>query len=164
MSEPVPVRYMHAITARYQRLGYAPYRWFVADSPPPWAPLRTPLARLTLGLLSTSGAYAVGQCAYHYKDDASIREIDATTPRESLRFSHITENYLVDPRRDPDCILPLGTLQRLVRRGFLGRLADSVLSCMGGVYSQRRVRDETAPAVLRALQARRVDAALLVAM
>jgi len=164
MSEYRSVKYMEAITARYLALGYAPYRWFVATSAPPWAALRTTLARSRLGLLSTSGAYAVGQCAYHYKDDTSIREIESATPNSALRFSHITENYLVDPRRDPDCILPLGALRRLLAEGLFASLADTVLSCMGGVYSQRRVREETAPAVLRAFQAQRVDLALLVAM
>ena len=35
---------------------------------------------------------------------------------------------------------------------------------MGGVYSQRRVREETAAAVLAGMRAQAVDAALLVAM
>ena len=160
----MPVQYMQAITERYQRLGYAPYRWFVAESPAPWQAVAKPLSALRLGLLSTSGCYALGQCAYHYRDDASIREIDSATPVESLRFSHITENYLEDARRDPNCIFPLGTLRRLVQGGLPGALAEKVLSCMGGVYSQRKVREQTAPAVLAALQAQRVDAALLVAM
>jgi D-proline reductase (dithiol) PrdB len=158
------VKYMQAITDRYLRLGYAPYRWFKADTPPPWQPLAKPLTQLRLGLLSTAGAYVVGQAAYHYKDDASIRAIDNTTPAEKLRFSHITENYLVAARRDPNCIFPLENLRKLVARGVLGTLADKVFSCMGGVYSQRRVREETAPALLAAFRAAQCDAALLVAM
>ena len=160
----MPVRYIQAITERYQRLGHAPYRWFVADAPPPWNPLTRPLAALRLGLLSTSGCYAVGQRAYHYRDDTSIREIDSATPLADLRFSHITENYLVDAKRDPGCIFPLGTLRTLVAERFLGALARKVFSCMGGVYSQRRVREETAPALLEAFRREEVDAALLVAM
>ena len=35
---------------------------------------------------------------------------------------------------------------------------------MGGVYSQRRVRDEAAPALFDALVAQHVNCALLVAM
>lgn len=160
----MPVAYMDTIRARYERLGYTPYRWFVADRPPPWQALSKPLSALRLGLLSTSGAYALGQRAYHYRDDTSIREIPATTPREDLRFSHITENYLVDAKRDPNCIFPLDTLRRLVRTGHIGQLAERVFSCMGGVYSQRRVREETAPAVLGAARRAEVEALLLVAM
>jgi len=158
------VEYMRAITERYLSLGYAPYRWFRAEDAPPWQPFSKRLSEARIGLLSTSGAYALGQVAYHYKDDTSIRGIAAETPDAQLRFSHITENYLVDPRRDPGCIVPLAALRKLAGEGVIGRLADKVFSCMGGVYSQRRVREEVAPALLEAFRAQRVDAALLVAM
>ena len=115
-------------------------------------------------MLSTAGAYALGQVAFHYKDDTSLRQIPAATADTDLRFSHLTENYLVDPRRDPGCIFPLRTLHALTAEGFIGVLADKVLSCMGAVYSQRRVREELAPALLAAFKAQQVDAALLVAM
>ena len=158
------VNYMQAIRARYESLGYIPYRWFEADSAPPWQALTTPLAQSRLGLLSTSGAYALGQVAYHYKDDTSVRALPSSVADQDLRFAHITENYLVDAKRDPSCILPLKQLRALLAEGVLGALAESVYSCMGGVYSQRRVREEVAPAVLDAMRAERVDAVLLVAM
>jgi len=158
------VQYMAAIAERYKSLGYAPYRWFRAEDAPPWQALAKPLASARIGMLSTSGAYALGQVAYHYKDDTSIRQIPASTADADLRFSHVTENYLVDAKRDPGCIFPLRALRALAGEGFIGGLADRVFSCMGGVYSQRRVREELAPALLSAFKAERVDAALLVAM
>lgn len=158
------IEYMQSIAERYKSLGYAPYRWVKAEDPPPWQPLAKPLAAARIGMLSTSGAYALGQVAYHYKDDTSIRQIAAATADRDLRFSHVTENYLVDPRRDPRCIFPLRTLGALVAEGFIGRLADHMFSCMGGIYSQRRVREELAPALLSAFKAQQVDAALLVPM
>ena len=158
------VQYMQGIAERYQRLGYAPYRWFRADGPPPWQALAKPLSAARLGVLSTAGAYALGQVAFHYKDDTSTREIPVATADRNLRFSHVTENYLVDARRDPGCVLPLRALQALAAEGVIGRLADKLLSCMGGIYSQRRVREEVAPALLSAFRAQQVDAALLVAM
>lgn len=158
------VDYMQAIRARYESLGYTPYRWVEADSAPPWQPLRKPLARARLGLLSTCGAYALGQVAYHYKDDTSIRALPSNIEPQDLRFSHITENYLLDAKRDPNCILPLAQLRSLRQEGVIGALAEQVFSCMGGVYSQRRVRDEVAPALLDAFRAQNVDCALLVAM
>jgi len=160
----MPVQYMQAITERYMSLGYAPYRWFVADGPPPWQAFAKKLAGARIGLVSSAGAYALGQAAYHYKDDTSIRRIPAETADGELRFSHVTENYLVDARRDPGCILPLAALRALAAEGFIGGIARTVLSCMGGVYSQRRVREELAPAMLAELRAQDVDAALLVAM
>ena len=158
------VNYMQAIRARYESLGYSPYRWYAADTLPPWRPLTKPLAESRLGLLSTSGAYALGQVAYHYKDDTSLRAIPQEIADEDLRFAHITENYLVDAKRDPQCILPLRALHTLVDAGVVGQLADQVFSCMGGIYSQRRVRDELAPAVLDAMRSQQVDAVLLVPM
>lgn len=158
------VEYMRSIAERYQRLGYPIYRWFKAEDAPPWQTLKKPLSESKIGFVSTSGAYALGQAAYHYKDDTSIREIPATTENKDLRFSHLTENYLVDPRRDPGCIFPLQALKNLAGEGVIGSLADKVFSCMGAVYSQRRVREEIAPALLAAFKAQKVDAALLVAM
>lgn len=158
------VAYMQAITDRYKALGYTPYRWFRADDAPAWTPLGKRLADARVGVVSTSGAYALGQVAYHYKDDTSIRRIASSTPAADLRFSHITENYLVDARRAPDCLVPLTALRTLAAEGFIGGLADEVFSCMGGVYSQRRVREEIAPALLAGLREQKVDAALLAAM
>ncbi len=158
------VAYMQSIAERYLRLGYAPYRWFKAEDPPAWQPLTKPLSAARIGMLSTSGAYALGQVAYHYKDDASFRRIPASTADRELRFSHLTENYLVDARRDPGCIFPLRALDALEAEGFIGKLANEVFSCMGAVYSQRRVREELAPALLAAFKGQEVDAALLVSM
>jgi len=160
----MPVAYMQAIKHRYERLGYAPYRWFSADRAPPWQPLAKPLAASRVGLLSTSGAYALGQLAYHYRDDTSIRALPSDLDPAAIRFSHITENYLADARRDPDCMVPLTALRRLLADGVIGGLARRVFSCMGGIYSQRRVASEVAPALLDAFRAEGVDAALLVAM
>ena len=158
------VHYMQAIRARYESLGYTPYRWVEADSAPQWQALSKPLTSARLGLLSTCGAYALGQVAYHYKDDTSIRSLPTSIDTQDLRFSHITENYLVDAKRDPNCILPLAQLRGLRQEGVIGALAEQVFSCMGGVYSQRRVREEVAPALLDAFRAQNVDCALLVAM
>lgn len=160
----MPVEYIANITERYQRLGYTPYRWFNADQPAPWSPLRKPLAESVLGVLSTSGAYVVGQQAYHYKDDTSIRAISKSTPDQAMRFSHITENYLEDPRRDPNCIIPLRALEQLERERRIGTVANELYSCMGGIYSQRRVKQELIPQLVAGWQQQRVDAVLLVAM
>ncbi|MBX3498704.1 MAG: hypothetical protein KIT36_10810 [Alphaproteobacteria bacterium] len=158
------VRYIDAITQRYASLGYAPYRWYVAGEAPPFAPLKKTLSRSRLGVLTTSGCYVAGQVAFHYKDDASIRLIPMDTPTDRLRFAHITENYLVDARRDPECLVPLTALRRLRDEGVVGELADAAISCMGGIYSQRRVREELIPQVEGVFRQQAVDVALLVPM
>lgn len=159
-----PVQYMHAVNERYKSLGYAPYRWVRAEDAPAWQALAKPLAQARIGMLGTAGAYVPGQLAYHYKDDSSIREILSATQDHDLRFAHVTENYLVDARHDPACVFPLRALRKLAAEGAIGALAPTVFSCMGGIYSQRRVREELAPALLAAFQAQQVDAVLLVPM
>ncbi len=158
------VEYIKSITERYNRLGYKPYRWFFADTPPPFTSLEKPLSECRIGVMSTSGAYVKGQLAYFYKDDTSTRAIPKSTPKDDIHFSHITENYLEDPRRDPDCILPLTALRRLEDEGVIGEVASEVFSCMGGVYSQRRVSEELLPALLDGFRAQEVDAVFLVPM
>lgn len=164
MNSTAPVSYIDAITQRYASLGYTPYRWYRAESGPPWQALSKPINESRLGVLSTSGAYVVGQVAYHYKDDTSVREIPMDTDDSDLRFAHITENYLESPRKDPNCILPLAALRRLEAEGRIGSLAKNALSCMGGIYSQRRVREELIPAVDAHFSKEQVDIALLVPM
>ena len=164
MQDAAPVRYMEAIRLRYEKLGYDPYRWFAADSPPAMTPLPKDLAQCRIGMVTTSGAYVAGQVAYHYKDDTSLRAIPTSTAADALRFAHITENYLESSRRDPNCTVPLDALRELAADGYIGDLADEVYSCMGGIYSQRRVREELIPAVEAGLRAQQVDAVLLVPM
>lgn len=158
------VRYMASIKERYLHLGYEPYRWYQADEPPPFQPMQKPLSESRLGVISTSGAYTVGQVAYHYKDDTSIRAIPKDSPEDTIHFSHITENYLTSPRKDPNCILPITALREAERCGVLGELAPSLFSCMGGIYSQRRVREELIPELRAEFQAQAVDTVLLVPM
>ena len=158
------VDYMEVIRKRYENLGYQAYRWFVADDVAPWTPLKKRLHECKLGLLSTSGAYALGQVAYHYKDDSTIREIPSNTQTDDLRFSHITEKYIDNPRKDPNCILPTETLRTLVQKKVIKSLANTVFSCMGGTYSQRRVKTEIAPEILKNFKRQDIDCALLVAM
>jgi len=159
-----PVSYIERITERYNSLGYQPYRWFEAEEPPPFAPLRKKLSESRLGLLTTAGCYAAGQVAFHYKDDTSLRRIPTDIALDRLRFAHITENYLVDGRKDPDCLVPLTALRRLRDEGAIDGLAGEFISCMGGVYSQRRAREEMIPAIAAIFAEQDVDAALLVPM
>ncbi|MBF66292.1 MAG: hypothetical protein CMQ29_01185 [Gammaproteobacteria bacterium] len=155
-----PTSYIQQTRDLYDSLGYPPYRWYEADSKPPFVRPAKPLAELRVGMISTAGTYVAGQVAYHYKDDTSIRVIPANTPINKLRFSHVTENYLPNARRDPRCVFPAEALPALVEEGVIGGLADTHLSCMGGIYSQRRVHQELIPNLEDELP--EIDALLLV--
>jgi hypothetical protein len=152
-----------AITRRrYERLGYQPYQWARSETLPPWWPMAKPLKESRLGVVASSGVYVAGQVAYHYKDDDSLRAIPKSVEIAKLRFAHVTEHFLKDARRDPNCLFPIDPLRRLEGEGFIGALADPLWSCMGGIYSQRRARENLAPALARALKDQKVDAALLI--
>ena len=164
MSEHPPVQYMEAINRRYAGLGYRPYQWYQAESPPAFRALARPVSESRLGVLTTAGTYVAGQVAYYYKDDTSVRAIPKDTPADRLRFAHITENYLEDARRDPNCILPIEALRAAEADGEIGELAPDLLSCMGGIYSQRRVQEELIPRVEAHFESQQVDLALLIPM
>ena len=160
--KPTPIGYMQRTRENYEKLGFEPYQWFQADTAPAFAPVEKPLAESRLGLVSTAGAYVRGQVAYHYRDDTGIRSIPADTRVADLRFSHIMENLLVEARQDPCVVFPLEALRRLADEGVIGEPAANYYSCMGGVYSTRRVREELIPDLEAALAKERLDLLLLV--
>lgn len=157
-----PVSYIEKTRQLYDSLGYTPYNWFHADSDPDFCPPSKKLTESKLGLVSTAGTYVAGQMAYHYKDDTSIRKIPSNTGSDNIRFSHVTENYLVDARQDPQCVIPTVALQQLQSEGFVGGLAENYYSCMGGIYSQRRVNEELIPALESSIRDEEIDLLLLV--
>ena len=160
-----PVEYIPPAIERYVLLGYEPYRYFEPEGPVPWAPMTKSLSDCRLGVIATAGTYVKGQTAFFYKDDHSYRSIPKTTPVENLRFAHVTEHYLHrGAHKDPNSVFPVEALRRLERDGIVGEVAEDLFSCMGGIYSQRKVRDELAPALAAEFVRQEVDAVLLVPM
>ncbi|MFT5211452.1 MAG: D-proline reductase (dithiol) PrdB [Flavobacterium sp.] len=157
-----PVEYISRTKETYDRLGYKPYRWSFAKDDPKFVRPSKPLSESRMGLISTSGAHVQGQVAYHYKDDTSVRVIPNTTPSDKLRFSHIMENYLVEARQNPATVFPLESLATLKNEGVIGELAGEYFSCMGGIYSQRRVKEELIPNLEMLVDQQKLDLLLLV--
>lgn len=155
-----PLDYIALTREAYQRLGYGPYRWAASEDPPPWAPLRKPLAEARLGLIASGGVYLHGQVAFTHKDDTTHREIPAGAAAEDLRATHFAYDTAA-ARRDPNTVFPLGTLRALARRGVIGGLAPLALTFMGGIYSQRRVAAELIPALVERIIGLQPDAVLL---
>ena len=157
-----PLEYIQLIRENYARLGYAPYAWVDnTASPPPWTPLGKPLAQCRLALVASGGIYASGQVAFHWRDDATLREIPTDVATADLRATHFAY-ALTDARRDPNVVFPIDTLRGLVAERLLGALTPRALTFMGGIYSARLVRDELAPAIVERVVADHADVALLV--
>jgi D-proline reductase (dithiol) PrdB len=159
--ESAPIDYIARTRDTYTRLGYKPYAWVSSEDDPPLAALPKPLSECRLGLASSGGVYRVGQVAFHFKDDITLRAIDTSVPASELRVTHFAYDT-TDARRDPNCVLPLDPLRDLAARGRIGELAPTAFGFMGGVYSARRVREELAPRLARHMVAEDIDAALLV--
>lgn len=155
------VAYIARIHEKYVTLGYPSYQWVVNADPPPWQPLRKPLAACRLGLIASGGIYVTGQVAFHYKDDTSFRVIPKDVKTADLRVTHFAYD-LTDARQDANVVFPIDTLRGLEREGVIGELADHAYTFMGGIYSARRVREELAPQLTDCLLAEKVDAVLLV--
>lgn len=152
------------IAAQAAKGGMKPYGWFAPKEPPAFAPVTKPLSQCKVGMISTSGCYAVGDQAYTYKDDPTTRTIPINTPVSDLRFSHFTENYLSDGRRDPSCIYPLETLRRLKNDNVIGSLPENVFSCMGANYSTKGTIEKVGPNVAAMFKEQKIDVALIVPM
>lgn len=156
-----PIDYIEQTRARYDSLGYPPYAWAQIEEPAPFAPLRRPLREARVALIASGGVYREGQPAFHYKDDVSFREIDADVPRQALRVTHFAYDQ-TDARADPNVVFPIEALRAAAEGGRIGELNAHAWTFMGGIYSQRRVREVLAPALADRVQADEVDAVVLV--
>ena len=137
-----------------------PYRWVVNDDVP-WTPLAKPVSRCRVALLSSGGVHHVDQTPFHTRDDTSVREISKHVGVGELRISHFGYRT-TDARADPNCVFPIERMRELEAEGVIGELADPAYTCMGGIYSARRVREELAPTLVERVQQAGVDLFFLV--
>ena len=157
-----PADYIGETKRLYDGLGYDSYRWVDRrDSPPPWTAIEKPLSECRVLLIGSGGLYRRGQIAFHTKDDSSIRVIHTDTPTSELRTAHFAYDQ-TDARNDPNCVFPLDVLRDMVEDGEIGRLTDESIAFMGGIYSTRRVEEETVPLILERCKAQEPDLVLLV--
>jgi len=156
-----PVPYIERTREKYDALGYEEYRWLESEQRPPWTRLSKPLAESRLGLISTGGVYVSGQTAFTYKDDTTHRAIPTDVDTSRLRATHFAYD-LTDARTDINCVFPIDTLRHLAADGVVGELAATFYTCMGGIYTRRRVREELVTALVERCAADEVDVVLLV--
>ena len=131
------------------------------SAPPPWTPIEGPLERKRVALISSGGVHHASQEPFHFRNDTSHREIAMDTPADDLRVAHFGYDTS-DAKRDPACVLPLGALGDLAASGEIDSVVEHALSFMGGIYSQRLVREVVAPRFRDFVLHERADLVLLV--
>ncbi|MDA3041432.1 MAG: glycine/sarcosine/betaine reductase selenoprotein B family protein [Actinomycetota bacterium] len=157
-----PADYIAETRRLYDSFGYGAYRWADrTDTPAEFQPLTKPLSECRVLLVGSGGVYRHGQIAFHTMDDTSIRVIPADTPSADLRTAHFAYDQ-ADARSDPNCVLPLDILRDMVADGEVGGLCEEALTFMGGIYSARRLEEETVPRILERCKAQEPDLVLLV--
>ena len=141
------VDYIAQTKATYDSLGYGEYRWARNDDTPPWAPMSKPLSECRVGLIASGGIYMQGQVAFTHKDDVTHREIPTDVDVTDLRVTHFAYDQ-ADARHDPNVVFPIEPLRSLAAEGFIAEPAPRALTFMGGIYSQRRLREELIPVLV----------------
>ena len=145
----------------YAGLGYDAYRWAYEPSPSAFTRPTKPLAESSVALIASGGIYHEGQVAFHHKDDTSYRKIPVDSSTSDLRTSHFAYD-MTSARIDPNVVFPLDALRRLDQDGTIGSLSTHALTFMGGIYSQRRLKEDLLPALTAEVTAMEPDIVLLV--
>lgn len=147
------------------RLFLRRYQWRRID-PVPWTPLRKPLARCRVALVTSAAFSLPGQPLFDATlkgGDPSFREIPGDVDVATLVENHRSKLFDHEAmRRDPNLAFPADRLRELAERGRIGSVAPRHLSFMGSITAPGRLVQEYAPQAARLLVADGVDVALLV--
>lgn len=128
----------------------------------PFTALTKPLGQARVALVTTAGAHLDDQDAFDVDDpggDASYRLIPNDAVLDRLRFSH-SHYDTSQAEQDPNVVLPLEPLQKLVAEGVVGEASPWHVGMMGFNPAPARLIDETGPQVADELVAANVDVAV----
>jgi hypothetical protein len=165
--DDVPIPYMQRTRDYYLALGYAnPYRWahFVEV---PFAPLRTPLSRARVALITTAAPYqpeagdqgpgAPYNAAAKFYQVYSV----ASEGRPDLRISHVGYDRRHTSAKDINTYFPLARMKEAVGAGRIGALTPRVHGAPTN-RSHRVTMETDAPELLRRCREDGADAVVLV--
>jgi hypothetical protein len=161
-----PIPYMQRTRDYYQRLGFSPYRWahFVDV---PFTPLRVPLARARVALITTAAPFQPGAGdqgpGAAYNAAAKFYQVYSASAETvpDLRISHVGYDRLHTTAADINTYLPLAQLQAATAAGRIGSLAPRLHGAPTN-RSHRVTLETDVPELLRRCQEDAADAAVLV--
>lgn len=124
--------------------------------PPPFTPLRKPIAQSTVGLFASCGAQLPDDPPLVETEDISFRLIHRDTRLSKLVVSHKTKvrKWAVE---DLNVAFPLERMKELEAEGIIGRLAHTSVSMVGSIQRYTELVEQTIPAIKQIYDAQGVD-------
>jgi hypothetical protein len=162
-----PVRYMERTRSYYLGLGYEnPYVWaHYIDVP--FNPLKKPLTKSVLGLITTAVPYdsdkgPQGQGA-PYNSSAKFYQSyqQSIEGKVDLRIAHVGIDRKNANMEDGNCWFPLEAANRATAAGLVGKISPNFYGLPTN-RSQRHTLEIDAPRILEMLQGDGVDVAVLI--
>ena len=144
---------------------YAKGADLVVNTTTPFAPLNKSLKDSRIALVTTGGIHLKDQKPFDMTDkkgDPSYREFSSEISIEQLTITHDYYNH-ADALSDPNLVLPIEPLRRLLHQGLIGSIGPRFFSFMGHVMGEhlKTLMAVTAPEVAAALAADGADAVFL---
>jgi len=165
--DDAPIPYMERTRDYYLALGYGnAYRWAHFDDVP-FTPLRTPLRRARVGLITTAAPFQPGVGdqgpGAPYNAAAKFYQVysDSTEAEPDLRISHVGYDRRHTSAKDINTYFPLSRLREAVAAGRIGALAKRFHGAPTN-RSHRTTTEADAPELLRRCREDGVDAVVLV--
>jgi D-proline reductase (dithiol) PrdB len=98
----------------------------------PWTPLRKPVNRARIALMTSGGLHLKDQEPFVLSNDSTYREIPRMTTQDDIRVAH--RGYDISgPLEDMNCLLPLRRFEELESEEAVGSLAPTNYSFNGSV-------------------------------
>src|ERR1700733_9779703 len=148
-----PIPYMQRTRDYYKAIGYTtPYRW-AHHIDAPFTPLRTPLARARIAIITTAAPYQPGKGdqgpGAAYNGGAKFYQVYSgdTSQQHDLRISHIGYDRVHTSATDNGTWFPLPQLIKAQARGRIGEVAPRFFGAPTN-RSHRVTLDVDAPEIL----------------
>lgn len=166
-ADDTPIPYLQRIREYYMALGYgAPYEW-AHYAEVPFQPLRKPLSKCRVALITTAAPYQSGKgnqgpgapynaAAKFYKVYSGDTNLD-----HDLRISHVAIDRKHTTAEDPGSYFPLAALRRAAAAGRIGAVAPRFHGAPTN-RSHRTTLEVDCPELVARCKADGADAAILV--
>jgi D-proline reductase (dithiol) PrdB len=131
----------------------------------PWTPIKKPLHKSKIALVTTAGIHHVDQKPFSMKDstgDSTYRMIDAETIAEDYVITHDYYDHR-DADKDLNIIFPVTRLKEMTAKGIVGSIARYHFSFMGHIKGAHldSLLEKYAPEMASRFVQDHVDAVLL---